>query len=184
MKKLTNEELEILVAKADEKGLKVIEIMTNEELAAYKINCEEAIEMYENRIHIEECQITNNLNTGVIKALKKDIDYINKKLRGETTHNEDTDTLEGIQMEVEDIKVIGDYVVLNDYMAEQKDLVIEWTDYGDDYYNVGIVHKETGDLFGGLAWCGIYGLAKMNKIIRAIENKSGIKRVQKYVECE
>lgn len=51
MKKLTNEQLEILVQKKNAAGIEhVVEVMSNEELALYKNNCLEAIERLEKSI--------------------------------------------------------------------------------------------------------------------------------------
>lgn len=51
MKKLTEEQLNVLVVERNEKGLAhTVEVMTNEELASYRINCMEAIERYEKKI--------------------------------------------------------------------------------------------------------------------------------------
>ncbi|MED4116603.1 hypothetical protein P4661_27585 [Priestia megaterium] len=85
MKKLSEQQLEVLVAKRNAAGEKaIVAVMTNEELAAYRINCVEAIERGEGRISkakngsfMQQTVIEN------VETLRSYVAYIDAKLAEE-----------------------------------------------------------------------------------------------------
>jgi hypothetical protein len=82
MQKLTNDQLEVLVLKRNELGLThTVEVMNNEELAAYKINCIEAIERLTNQI--KKAKTGGVMQSSLIETkemLEGFITYIDSKL--------------------------------------------------------------------------------------------------------
>lgn len=89
MTKLTNEQLEILVNKRNQLGLQhTVEVMNNNELAAYKINCTEAIQRLDKQINksktggtMQQILIENK------EVLEGYIVYIDNKLNNKLEQN-------------------------------------------------------------------------------------------------
>lgn len=82
MKKLTNEQLEALVLKRNAEGLThTVEVMNNEELAAYRNNCLEAIARQEERIaKATEGGVMEGIAKETKSELEEIVSYIDAKL--------------------------------------------------------------------------------------------------------
>ena len=82
MNKLSNERLEELVMAAKEQGKETFEIMSNEELAAYKNNCLEGLEFCE-RMATKTTGKRAEWNRQGAEEMKEIIAYIDNKLAEE-----------------------------------------------------------------------------------------------------
>ncbi|WP_182004663.1 hypothetical protein [Priestia aryabhattai] len=84
MKKLTEEQLEVLVQKRNNAGEEaIVAIMNNEELASYRINCVEAIERLKDQIKRMAGGITAKYRTETLETLEGYVAYIDAKLSEE-----------------------------------------------------------------------------------------------------
>lgn len=79
-----------------------------------------------------------------------------------------------------ELRVSGEFVLLNGEMCDREHLYIEWVDYGDNMYDVHICYKNTGELFGNVAWCGIKGMPATLAKIHEIKKISGINVMQRF----
>ena len=121
MKKLTDERLSELKMAANAKGKKTYEIMTNEELAAYKVNCLEAIERSKKSLIKFDGPIMASISNGIIDHCELALRYIEHKLEGDTIKTKTW----------KDVKV-GDKISLYNYHSfkENEVLSIELTPSG------------------------------------------------------
>ncbi|WP_369355601.1 hypothetical protein [Lysinibacillus capsici] len=80
MEKLTIEELEVLTVIRNEKGVEIVEVMNDQELSRYRINCVEAIERNEKYIENGTCEALKKVKKENNEKLQEYITYIDEKV--------------------------------------------------------------------------------------------------------
>lgn len=81
---------------------------------------------------------------------------------------------------IDEVAVSGSTVVLYGNKEYRSNLCIEYVDYGDNYFDLQIIHKETGNLFGGAVLSAIPTKACLEQKIEELKEKTGITEVRKY----
>ena len=120
MEKLSEVRFMELKKKATNQGKKAYEIMTNEELAAYKVNCLEAIERSKKALVKFNGPIMTSISNDIIEYCELALKYIEQKLKEDTIKTKTW----------KDVKV-GDMISLyNNHFKENKVLSIELTPSG------------------------------------------------------